>query len=59
MAQQPMYQQIANTIRQQIETGELPQGEQMPTELQLREKFGASRQTIRDAICTGTLSGRR
>lgn len=50
MAQQPKYQQIAEAIRQQIEDGELPRGEQMPTELQLREKFGASRNTIRDAI---------
>jgi GntR family transcriptional regulator len=47
---QPMYQQIADTIRQQIEDGELPRGEQLPTELELRETFSASRNTVRDAI---------
>lgn len=50
MAQQPMYQQIADTIRRQIESGELPDGEQLPTELDLRSTFNASRNTIRDAI---------
>lgn len=50
MAQRPMYQQIADTIRRQIETGELAPGQQLPTELELREQFGASRNTIRDAI---------
>ncbi|HEY1702012.1 MAG TPA: GntR family transcriptional regulator [Trebonia sp.] len=47
---QPMYQQIADTIRQQIEDGELPRGKQLPTELELRETFDASRNTVRDAI---------
>lgn len=50
MAQQPMYQQIADTIRRQIEDGELSRGAQLPTELELREKFNASRNTVRDAI---------
>jgi GntR family transcriptional regulator len=50
MAQQPMYQQIADAIRRQIEDGELERGQQLPTELELREKFGASRNTVRDAI---------
>lgn len=50
MAQQPMYQHIADTIRRQIETGELKPGQQLPTELELRERFSASRNTIRDAI---------
>lgn len=50
MAQQPMYQQIADTIRRQIEDGELSRGAQLPTELELRETFNASRNTVRDAI---------
>lgn len=50
MAQQPMYQQIAEAIRRQIEDGELERGQQLPTELELRERFGASRNTVRDAI---------
>ena len=50
MAQQPMYQQIADTIRQRIEEGGLKRGQQLPTELELRSEFNASRNTIRDAI---------
>lgn len=47
---QPMYQQIADDLRRQIEIGALRPGEQLPTELDLREKYEASRNTIRDAI---------
>jgi GntR family transcriptional regulator len=50
VAQQPMYQQIAETIRRRIEEGELDRGQQLPTELELRTEFNASRNTIRDAI---------
>ncbi|MBO0802190.1 MAG: GntR family transcriptional regulator [Nocardiopsaceae bacterium] len=50
MAQQPMYQQIADTIRRQIEGGELARGARLPTELELRSAYNASRNTIRDAI---------
>ncbi|HEY5355096.1 MAG TPA: GntR family transcriptional regulator [Streptosporangiaceae bacterium] len=45
----PMYRQIADDLRRQIEAGELPPGAQLPTELELREKYDASRNTIRDA----------
>lgn len=47
MAQQPMYQQIADELRKQIESGALKRGSQLPTELVLRETYGASRNTIR------------
>jgi GntR family transcriptional regulator len=50
MAQQPMYQQIADDLRKQIDSGVLPRGSQLPTELELREKYDASRNTVRDAI---------
>ena len=46
----PLYQQIAEELRKQIEAGILKPGQQLPTELALREQFGASRNTIRDAI---------
>lgn len=46
----PMYRQIAEDLRQQIETGELAPGAQLPTELELRDKHDASRNTVRDAI---------
>lgn len=46
----PMYRQIAEDLRQQIESGELAPGSQLPTELDLRERYNASRNTVRDAI---------
>jgi GntR family transcriptional regulator len=46
----PMYRQIAEDLRRQIEAGELAPGAQLLTELELREKYKASRNTIRDAI---------
>lgn len=47
---QPMYQQIADDLRRQIEAGFLEPGQQLPTELELREQYSASRNTVRDAI---------
>ena len=47
---QPMYQQIAEDLRDQIESGKLAPEAQLPTELELRERYEASRNTIRDAI---------
>jgi GntR family transcriptional regulator len=46
----PMYRRIAEDLRRHIESGELPRGAQLPTELELREQYEASRNTIRDAI---------
>lgn len=57
MAQQPMYQKIAEDLRAQIASGELGQGTQLPTELELRDRHGASRNTIRDAIKRLTSQG--
>jgi GntR family transcriptional regulator len=45
-----MYRQIAEELRQEIESGELAHGAQLPTELELRDKYDASRNTVRDAI---------
>jgi GntR family transcriptional regulator len=46
----PMYQRIADDLREQIESGRLRPEAQLPTELELREKYEASRNTIRDAV---------
>lgn len=46
----PMYRQIADDLRRQIESGGLPPGSQLRTEIELREKYDASRNTVRDAI---------
>ena len=47
---EPMYRQIAEDLQHRIESGELAHGVQLPTEIELREHYGASRNTIRDAI---------
>ena len=46
----PMYRQIAEDLRAQIESGKLKPGQQLETEIELRERYGASRNTVRDAI---------
>ena len=46
----PMYRLIAEDLRQQIESGTLAPGSQLPTELELRDRYDASRNTVRDAI---------
>jgi DNA-binding GntR family transcriptional regulator len=46
----PMYRQIAEDLRAQIESGDLEPGQQLRTELELREHYNASRNTVRDAI---------
>jgi GntR family transcriptional regulator len=46
----PLYRKIAVDLRRQIESGELEPGQQLKTELALREQYGASRNTIRDAM---------
>src|SRR5215469_13053722 len=46
----PLYQQIADDLRNQIKSGELPPGAQIPTEGDLQNIYNASRNTIRDAI---------
>ena len=57
MAQRPMYQQIAEDLRARIESGTLEQGAQLPTELELRDRYASSRNTIRDAIKRLTMWG--
>lgn len=46
----PMYREIAERLRQQIESGEFESGAQMPTEQDLQDQYSASRNTIREAI---------
>jgi GntR family transcriptional regulator len=46
----PMYRQIADDLRRQIEAGELPPGAQLQTEFELRDRYNASRNTVRDAV---------
>jgi GntR family transcriptional regulator len=46
----PMYRQIAEDLREQIESGQLEPGRQLQTEFELREHYNASRNSVRDAI---------
>jgi GntR family transcriptional regulator len=46
----PMYRDIAERLRQQIEDGAFPSGGQLPTEQDLQAQYNASRNTIREAI---------
>jgi GntR family transcriptional regulator len=52
----PLWRQIAADLRQKIESGELGgkttdgKDKPLPTELELQDQYGASRNTIRDAI---------
>jgi len=46
----PMYRQIADDLRAMIESEELAPGQQLQTEIELRDQYGASRNTVRDAI---------
>ena len=46
----PLYYQISQQIRDQIEAGELKPGDRLPTEKELQEEFEVSRATVRRAI---------
>jgi GntR family transcriptional regulator len=48
---EPLYRLIADDLRRQIESGELPPGARLKSEVELREEYGrASRNTVRDAV---------
>jgi GntR family transcriptional regulator len=46
----PLYRQITDDLRRRIESGELGEGERIPTEDQLMERYHASRNTVRAAL---------
>jgi GntR family transcriptional regulator len=54
---QPKYQQIADRLREQIDSGALPPGERLPSEPDLERQFGASRNTVRLALALLTNQG--
>lgn len=47
---EPMYRMIAQDLLDKIQAGSVGPGEQLPTELELRDQYSASRNTVRDAI---------
>lgn len=46
----PVYQQLADSLRAKITTGDLVAGQQLPTEKDLSEEFGGARATIRQGL---------
>jgi GntR family mannosyl-D-glycerate transport/metabolism transcriptional repressor len=50
MVKKPRYREIADTIRQQVSSGQLKAGDALPTEAQLGEHYGVSRVTVRQAL---------
>jgi GntR family transcriptional regulator len=53
----PLYRQIADDVRHRIESGELGEGMQVPTEDQLMAAYHASRNTVRGALKELTTRG--
>ena len=47
---QPIYMQIAEQLRSNIQQATYQAGEKLPTEMQLAERFGVNRHTVRNAI---------
>jgi GntR family transcriptional regulator len=47
---EPIYWRIAQDLREQIESGSLSPGQQLPTEMELQGRYRASRNTVRDGI---------
>src|SRR5450755_1565194 len=47
----PLWRQIAEDLRLKIESGELGSNDRpLPSELELRDQYDASRNTVRDAV---------
>ena len=47
---EPKYQYVAEILRHDIASGHYKDGEALLTEAELKQKFGVSRQTVRQAI---------
>ncbi|PSK87356.1 GntR family transcriptional regulator [Murinocardiopsis flavida] len=52
MPEESRYRQIARDLRKRIQDGELTSGDRLPSEKELEDEFGASRNTIRLALGT-------
>ena len=50
LGRNPMYQQIADALRERIDDGRLPPGAKLPTEAELRAEYDVSRETVRKAL---------
>jgi DNA-binding FadR family transcriptional regulator len=50
LERRPVYEQVADRLREAILSGELPAGSALPTEKELAERYGVGRTTIREAL---------
>jgi GntR family transcriptional regulator len=46
----PLYEQLANLLGEQIESGKLRPGQPLPSELHLQQTYSVSRGTVRQAM---------
>lgn len=46
----PLYVQLADTIREQIKTGEIKVGDMLPSENEMIKRYGMARLTVREAL---------
>jgi GntR family transcriptional regulator len=53
----PKWQQIADDLRAQIDTGDLAPGDPIPSETQLTDRYGVARATVRQAVQALRTSG--
>ena len=49
-ADRAVFRQLADLLRDQIQSGELAPGEPLPSELRLAQEYGISRTTVRQAM---------
>ncbi len=57
MASEPKWRQVAEDLRQKIESGELGGNKALPSEVELMGTYDASRYAVRDAIKSLTVAG--
>lgn len=57
MSRDPLYAQVARALREDIEAGRLKPGDVVPSEGELSDAHGVSRQTVRDAFKVLTAEG--
>ena len=53
----PKYRDIAQDLQRRIESGEFSPGDRLPNEMEFRERYDASRNTVRDALKWLTIRG--
>jgi DNA-binding FadR family transcriptional regulator len=54
---QRLYQQVADSLRKQIQSGAMPPGSRLPSEKVLAQQLGVSRPTVREAMIALEIAG--